>query len=176
MNKHNIKIWADQQDWSQGYTAVAKANNLAIPTVYSRAKLLGIEVQKAPRGPKLKVRDFDWSMTNTELAKKHGLSHQRVWQLRHKMNRLPSAQSSQFRHPLQDALNDGHQIKITCIQTNGIRTHRVAIESTDYLLARQDTNLFQAIHNAATEYREFKELIESPESDKPEPEFPYSLP
>jgi hypothetical protein len=176
MNKHNIKIWADQQDWSQGYTAVAKANNLSISTVWFRAKRLGIEVTKAKRGPITKtIRDIDWNLNNSELARMHGVSRQYIQQLRQRAGKpLPAV--ANLRHPLQDAIDDGCQIRISCNKSPNSIDYGVDIFGADFGMSGFSTNLFQAIHNAATEYREFKELFASPDSDEPEPEFPYSLP
>lgn len=176
MNKHNLKIWADQQDWSQGYTAVAKANNLSISTVWLRAKRLGINVTKAKRGPITKMLpDIDWNLNNSELARMHDVSRQYIQQLRQRAGKpLPAVVS--LRHPLQEALDGDHEIEIHRLFKNGTFMYHVSIRGEDYKLTAASTNLFQAIQNAATEYREFLETFNTPESDESEPEFPYSLP
>lgn len=52
--KHNdIKTWTAQQDWSQGYAAVAKASGISYFAAAKRAKLAGVEVKLMKRGRKL---------------------------------------------------------------------------------------------------------------------------
>lgn len=91
--KQSLQAWAFQQPWHLGYQHVAQLNGMSYKAVYFRAIRLGIPVAHMKRGPKFgstnqsrrklpKDTQYDWSLKDSALAKQHGVTRQRINQLR----------------------------------------------------------------------------------------------
>lgn len=80
-------------DWKKLDKVIADELNVSVVTVWRWRKMVGA-VSDARKGPVPKDRhDWDWSMNNTQLSKLHGVTRQRVHQIRkylfHARNSLP---------------------------------------------------------------------------------------
>lgn len=93
MKRPDIPTWASQQPWHLGYQHVANLNGMSYKVVYFRAIRLGIPVAHMKRGRKFgstnqsarklpKDTQYDWSLKDSVLAKQHGVTRQRINQLR----------------------------------------------------------------------------------------------
>ena len=93
MKHPDIPTWASQQPWHLGYQHVAQLNGISYKVAYFRATRLGIPVTHMKRGRKKggvnhgkrklpADTPIDWSIKDTILAKRHGVTRQRMNQLR----------------------------------------------------------------------------------------------
>ena len=91
--KQSLQAWVSQQPWHLGYQHVAQLCGMSYKAVYFRAIRLGIPVAHMKRGPKFgstnqsrrklpKDTQYDWSLKDSALAKQHGVTRQRINQLR----------------------------------------------------------------------------------------------
>lgn len=84
-------------DWKQLDKVIARKMDVSVVTVWRWRKLYG-QQSDARKGPVPKDRSsWDWSMNNTQLSKAHGVTRQRVHQIRkalfHERNALPETDS-----------------------------------------------------------------------------------
>jgi hypothetical protein len=81
-----VKLVTDETlrsiDWYKLDKVIADELNVSVVTVWRWRKLAG-QRSDARKGPVPKDRSgWDWSMNNTELSKLHGVTRQRVHQIR----------------------------------------------------------------------------------------------
>lgn len=84
-------------DWKQLDKVIADKMNVSVVTVWRWRKLYG-QQSDARKGPVPKDRSgWDWGMNNTQLAKTHGVTRQRVHQIRKALfqerNALPKTEA-----------------------------------------------------------------------------------